>query len=210
MSPVGKEKPRDRSHHQVEAGCSENESSLAKEKGADVLFKGKQTFGSHLVCLLSLKWNLPSAWLASSLLVKPLEPSLLSFLSAGSWALPFRLWTSDSSVEWLYQPATKDVCSFRCTGSWDVPTSALPPRLGSMFTCFLLKTRQMLLDIFLPTINLPLSEKRKSGPIDELGPLTSSLVGQWSKWVAGEMLIRFAMGCFIALRYARVEHFSGT
>lgn len=55
MSPVGKEKPRDRSHHQVEAVCSENESSLAKEKGADVLFKGKQTFGSHLVCLLSLK-----------------------------------------------------------------------------------------------------------------------------------------------------------
>lgn len=83
-----------------------------QREGADVLFKGKQTFGSHLVCLLSLKWNLPSAWLASSLLGKPLEPGLLSSLLAGSWDLPFWLWTSDSSVEWLYQPATKDICSF--------------------------------------------------------------------------------------------------
>lgn len=55
MVPVGKEKPRTDPITKWKWGCSENESSLAKEKGADVLFKDKQTFGSHLACLLSLK-----------------------------------------------------------------------------------------------------------------------------------------------------------
>lgn len=38
---MGKRKPYDLSHHRVEEGSSKNESMLAKEKGADVLYKDK-------------------------------------------------------------------------------------------------------------------------------------------------------------------------
>lgn len=37
----GKRKPYDLSHHPVEEGSSKNESMLAKEKGADVLYQDK-------------------------------------------------------------------------------------------------------------------------------------------------------------------------
>jgi hypothetical protein len=36
-----KRKPYDLSHHQVQEGSAKNESMLAEEKGADVLFKNK-------------------------------------------------------------------------------------------------------------------------------------------------------------------------
>lgn len=62
-----------------------------------------------------------------------------------------------------------------------------------------------------PSITNLLPENRKSGPNDELGPLTSSLVvwGLGSEWAVGEMLICLETGWFIVLLIYRCGPFLG-
>lgn len=45
---LGKKKPFDLPHYQGEEGRANNRSVLAKESGADVLYRGKYTFGGRM------------------------------------------------------------------------------------------------------------------------------------------------------------------